>query len=92
MFDPWVGRSPGEGNDYPLQYSGLEKCHGSYSPWGYKESDMTEQLSLSSCIVSAIHSVYIFCQETHECDDFQKSVNSPANWVRCKGGVWLWPS
>ena len=53
---------------------------------------MTEQLSLSSCIVSAIHSVYIFCQETHECDDFQKSVNSPANWVRCKGGVWLRPS
>ena len=53
---------------------------------------MTEQLSLSSCIVSAIHSVYIFCQETHECDDFQKSVNSSANWARCKGGVWLWPS
>ena len=23
-FDPWVGRSPGEGNGYPLQYSGLE--------------------------------------------------------------------
>ena len=23
-FNPWVGRSPGEGNGYPLQYSGLE--------------------------------------------------------------------
>ena len=23
-FDPWVGRSPGEGNDDPLQYSCLE--------------------------------------------------------------------
>ena len=21
---PWLGRSPGEGNGYPLQYSGLE--------------------------------------------------------------------
>ena len=21
---PWLGISPGEGNDYPLQYSGLE--------------------------------------------------------------------
>ena len=21
---PWLGRSPGEGNSYPLQYSGLE--------------------------------------------------------------------
>ena len=24
-FDPWVGRSPAEGNGYPFQYSGLEK-------------------------------------------------------------------
>ena len=23
-FDPWVGKIPGEGNDYPLQYSYLE--------------------------------------------------------------------
>ena len=40
-------RSPGEGNDKPLQYSCLEKSHGqrslvSYSLWGHKESDMTE--------------------------------------------------
>jgi len=25
---PWLGRSPGEGKDYPLQYSGLEKSMG----------------------------------------------------------------
>ena len=24
VFDPWVGRSLGEGKGYPLQYSGLE--------------------------------------------------------------------
>ena len=24
-FDPWLGRSPGEGKGYPLEYSGLEK-------------------------------------------------------------------
>ena len=36
------GRSPGEGNDYPPQYSGLEKL---YSPSGRKKSDMTERLS-----------------------------------------------
>jgi len=41
---PGLGRSPGEGEGYPLQYSGLENP---YSPWGHKESDMTEQLSLS---------------------------------------------
>ena len=28
---PGLGRSPGEGKGYPLQYSGLEN---SYSPWG----------------------------------------------------------
>ena len=33
---PGLGRSPGEGNSYPLQYSGL------YSPWGCKELDTTE--------------------------------------------------
>ena len=42
---PGMGRSPGEGKGYPLQYSGLENSMD--SPWGCKESDMTEQLSLS---------------------------------------------
>ena len=46
---PGSGRSPGEGNGNPLQYSCLEKSHGlrsviGYSPWGCKESDMTEPL------------------------------------------------
>ena len=34
---PVLGRFPGEGNSYPLQYSDL----------GCKESDTTEQLSVS---------------------------------------------
>ena len=37
--------SPGGGNGNPLQYSHLEnpKDRGAtYSPWGHKESDMTE--------------------------------------------------
>ena len=36
---PGLGRSPGRGHANPLQYSCL------YSPWGRKESDMTERLS-----------------------------------------------
>ena len=36
-----LGSSPGEGKGYPLQYSGLENSMD-YSPWGHKESDMTE--------------------------------------------------
>ena len=43
---PGPGRSLGEWIGYPLQYSGLENS-GLYSPWSPKESDMTEQLSLS---------------------------------------------
>ena len=44
------GRSPGEGNGNPLQYSCLEKSHEQkslvgYSPWGCKESDTTQRLN-----------------------------------------------
>ena len=40
---PGLGRSPEEWKVYPLQYSGLENCTDPlYSPWGHKESDMTE--------------------------------------------------
>ena len=42
---PGLGRSLVEGEGYPLQYSGLENSMD--SPWGRKESDTTEQLSLS---------------------------------------------
>ena len=42
---------PGEGNGNPLQNPCLENPHGhmslaGYSPWGHKESDMTESLSM----------------------------------------------
>ena len=46
-INPW-GRSPGEGYSNPLQCSCLENpmdrgaLKGTYSPWGYKELDMTE--------------------------------------------------
>ena len=44
---PGLGRSPGAGNDNPLQFYCLENPHGQrslagYSPWGHKELDMTE--------------------------------------------------
>ena len=37
---PGLGRSPGEGNGYPLQYSGLENPMD--YPCGRKKSDTTE--------------------------------------------------
>ena len=46
---PGLGRSPGEGNGNLLQLFLPGKFHGhrslaGYSPWGSKESDMTEQM------------------------------------------------
>ena len=59
--DMWVrslgsGRSPGERNGYPLQYSCLENPHGQrslagYSPWDGKDWDAAAAAakSLQSC-------------------------------------------
>ena len=45
---PGLGRSPGEGKDYPLQYSGLEHSMDCIVPGvaKSKELDTTEKLSL----------------------------------------------
>ena len=58
---PGSGRSPGEGNSYLLQFSCLENSmnRGAWrakSPWGPKESDTVEQITLSislflSCVI-----------------------------------------
>ena len=51
FLSPWgspgknTGRSPGEGNGYPLQYPGLENSINCI--WGLKGSDKIEQLTLS---------------------------------------------
>ena len=57
---PGLGRSPGEGNGNPLQYSCLEKSHGwrslvGYSLWGHKESDTMEQLHFLSLSCFHVH-------------------------------------
>jgi len=48
---PGLGRSPGGGNGNLLQYSRLETPmhRGAWraSPWGHKESDTTERLSIA---------------------------------------------
>ena len=54
---PGSGRSHGGGHGNPLQYSCLKKFHGQrslvgYSPWGHKESDMTELLTLSLSVMN----------------------------------------
>ena len=73
---PGLGRSPGGGHGNPLQYSCLENPHGQrslvgFSPWGHKESDMTERRSLHykgrephfvhHCLSGTWHTTYLEC-------------------------------
>ena len=70
---PGLERSPGEGNGYPLLYS----CLGNpmdrgilvgYGPWGHKESDVTEWLTLYFLLlVQAIPSLVCECNNDREC-------------------------
>ena len=59
---PGLGGSPGGGHGNPHQYSCLENPHGqrslaSHSPWGCKESDVTEQLS--TLVISILNPTYV---------------------------------
>ena len=71
---PGLGRSPGGGHGNPPQYSCLENLHGQrslvgYSPWGCKESDKTEPLSIAQdCTVQIMH----FCR-FKVCDNLASS-------------------
>ena len=58
--DRGSGRSPGEGNGNPLQYSCLDNsidrgAWGCNSPWGCKEPDTAEWLTLSLFLLKICH-------------------------------------
>ena len=86
-----LGRSPGEGNGYTLQYSCLDNPHGQrnlagYSPWGHKELDVTEwpAHSLSHthiyiCICS-VSSVVQSCLSLCDCMDCSPP-GSSVHWI-----------
>ena len=46
-FDPWVGKIPWRRERLPTPVFWPGEFHRLYSPWGCKESDTTERLSLS---------------------------------------------
>ena len=54
---PGLGRSPGEGNSYPHQYSCLENPRGQRSPAAtvhvVAESDRTERLSMAHVLTES---------------------------------------
>ena len=75
---------PGEGHGNPLQYSCLENPHGQsslagYSPWGRKESDMTEKISRA-------HNVKPMCQSRF------RNIYLIVNWQVCLTLPWHSPS
>ena len=46
-FHLWIGKVPGRREMLPTLAFWPEEFHGLYSPWGCRELDMTERLSLS---------------------------------------------
>ena len=46
-FNPWVGKIPWKRERLLTPVFWPREFHGLYSPWGRKESDMTERLLLS---------------------------------------------
>ena len=62
-FIPRSGASPGEGNGYPTpvflpgEFRGQRSLAG-YSPWGPKESDTTEGLSVHILHIKKIRSIF----------------------------------
>ena len=58
--DPWVGKIPWRRERLPTSVFWPGEFHALYSPWGLKESDTTERLSLSLTLniwVDAMHPV-----------------------------------
>ena len=41
-FDPWVGKIPWKRERLPTPVFWPGEFHGLYSPWGHKQSDMTD--------------------------------------------------
>jgi len=54
---PGLGRCPGEGKGYALQYSGLENSVD--SPWSLNESDTTERLSLFNVYFILVNNLFL---------------------------------
>ena len=50
-FNPWVGKIPSRRERLPTPVFWPGEFHGLYSLWACKESDTTEQLSLSPYLI-----------------------------------------
>ena len=87
---PTLGRSLGQRNDNPLQYSCLENSefHGQrslvgYSPLGHKESDTTEWLTRHNFQVKPVYLLSHCCRKT---DSWQPHGRGPPS-CQCVAGL-----
>ena len=63
-LDPWVGKIPCRRAQQPTPVFLPEESHGqrnlvSYSPWGCKESEMTERLNTHIKSIAKINKVFV---------------------------------
>ena len=58
--ESWVGRIPWRRERLPTPVFWPGEFHGLYSPWGGKESDTTERVSLSLSLAYNICALYIY--------------------------------
>ena len=61
-FDPWVGKISWRRERLPTPVFWPGEFHGLYIPWGHKESDKTERLSLSKKTRASFPEVYGFIE------------------------------
>ena len=64
-FDPWVGKIPWRRERLPTPVFWPGEFHGLYTPWGPKEWDMTERLSVSNVVIPLLKSVQPISKEIH---------------------------
>ena len=81
---PGSGRSPGDGNDYPLQYSGLEnsmyrEAWRATSPWCCKKSDTTE------CLLYWESPCFLDCKLHEDRAQVVKTLSSLYHWCLAPG-------
>ena len=74
---PPLGRSPGEGKGYPLQYSGLKNSMNCRVHGVTEESDMTGQLSLS---LQLLYNV-VLVSAAQQCECIICMHISPPSWT-----------
>ena len=76
-FNPWVGKIRWRRESLPTPVVWPGEFHGLYSPWGRKESDTTERLSLSrfegSLILFYSQKIYMWLTEGKDPEEMKET-------------------